>query len=1355
MANYFRRFIRGFAAIAAPLTELTKKDTLKQKLVTCPVLQGPAIDQPFILESDASGIAVGAVLLQRKSPEEPPHVIAYASRKLNKAERIYPPIESEALALVFAVTQFRTYILGLKTTAIVDHKPLTTLLRRRDLIGRLAKYQLVLSEYNLEIVYHETKEPKPLPMKPKPKPKPAKETSVAAVEVENLAPQVEIDLDEIRVAQERSEYCREAVKILQKERRRRRQESQKHPEALQPREWSSLRATTFRNFCGSSPCSDKNCGSRNHCKDPEKSSPQKKLPVTSSPFERCHIDVLGPLPITINENRYVLTIVDAFSKWIIAVPLPKQDSAAINRAFTENLVLKHGPPSMIISDNGTQFVSNSFKNLLKKWKIQHQTTAPYHKTSNGQVERVHRTLEEALASFVNNFQSDWDSYLQAVVFALNTLPGASTKLAPFHVLFGREPRLPEDSTWNTNVGLSFIDKEDYVEYLQLQLKEAWSFVKEKLQETAEKHAKRFDNANRTAPRKIVAGSTILVKRALPKNKLSPFLFGPFTVVKVNGSNVEYLDYGKTFVAHKNDVRQLKSKPPTPEEIIDEDVEEEEEEEEEPEKEKYIRRSRKPTEHSFTVVVAAVFNHESSRQKKPPIRKTRSSTAKRQSPNFFPLLPRRRRPYLQRTAPPVRHSSRLAVRPAVANRRQPAALQPVRLHAEQQLSHQLQSREPAEEQPRRRRRGRLLVMPDVIVGKTLRRVRIQPPSMKTAFEEPPRRMTILAARSGAVFVHRDLDDYKRIRGGSESTTAPISLPIPMETHELLVPVPLPVVDTNKPEGFLKEWPGYHGYLPDLDARKMIRHIGDYIIRLENDEQNTLIILNVGEELVEDSFWEIDPKSEDDEATSEEDEEVPVVVRTYVIENTELGYSIDVEHCFETVESLLSYYVFHPDKSVLDVKLLHAVPLRVFEIESDDIQENERPRQRPIRRETAAVKSVKPGLPNASELSQKLIDEGRIMLGLEHPNIVRMYGWCLDEQPLKLVLQFVAGGSLDIYLINHYSVTSTKRLIKFGVDIAQGLEYLHSKNIIHRDIAARNILLTSDGTPKISDFGLSIKGSFHRMKVAEKLPSRHLPPEVLNQFTFSRKSDVYSFGVLLYEVFAGGRIPYAGLLSSEVKACILSGIYNIFPSRTPQKLVEYVEENLWAYDFSRRPLFDEIVDYLEALEKEIEKDGEHGYVTEGEMDEVLINYHPDIRKESRQRRLLKLRKEDRLEEFCPTQEETFLSTFIFLFDPRGCLGRALQQCNAEPLSATGCCGYQQDPWRNLPPQPHFSFIHLAKLDSSVTAESVGAGTPYSRPELPTHNIAVLILAAARLMSVLPFSGRLSADAYGKDLAGKNVG
>ena len=85
------------------------------------------------------------------------HPIAYDSRKLSPTERKYPPIETEALGLAFAVKAFWTYILGSQVTAIVNHRSLTSLMHRRDLIGRLAKYQIILQELNLNIVYRSGK----------------------------------------------------------------------------------------------------------------------------------------------------------------------------------------------------------------------------------------------------------------------------------------------------------------------------------------------------------------------------------------------------------------------------------------------------------------------------------------------------------------------------------------------------------------------------------------------------------------------------------------------------------------------------------------------------------------------------------------------------------------------------------------------------------------------------------------------------------------------------------------------------------------------------------------------------------------------------------------------------------------------------------------------------------------------------------------------------------------------------------------------------------------------------------------------------------------------------------------------
>ncbi|CAD6198996.1 unnamed protein product [Caenorhabditis auriculariae] len=497
----------------------------------------------------------------------------------------------------------------------------------------------------------------------------------------------------------------------------------------------------------------------------------------------------------------------------------------------------------------------------------------------------------------------------------------------------------------------------------------------------------------------------------------------------------------------------------------------------------------------------------------------------------------------------------------------------------------------------------------------------------------------------------LKGKERFQGGSESNNVSTIVPAPFETHELLVPVPLPVVDhAEQPEKFLKKWPGFHGYIPDLDARKMICHVGDYIIRLENDECNTWIILTVGERMVEDPFWADESKGGDDDKDGNENEDdvVPIRAKTYVIELDHFGVTLDGENYFDSVDNLLSFYIFHSDKSSLDVQLLYAVPRKMFEFEPEDVRiiKNLGSGQfgdvclaaidRPgLLVQSAAVKSLKRGSANASELSRKLIEEGRVMLELEHPNVVQILGWCIDEHPFKLIIEFLPGGSLDMFIIKHYSVTSMKRQMFFAVGIAQGLEYIHANRVLHRDIAARNVLLASDGTPKISDFGLAVRAACFRMKEAEKVPLRYLSPEVLTHFIFSQKSDVYAYGVLLFELFTGGSIPYEGLLSQSVRQCILSGTYNQFPEGTPPKLVNYVEEKVWAYEPIERPMMDEIIEYLEGLMCELEKEGAMGIVTDAVTDEEFKDRQPN---ESEQRRLLELRKGDRLEELCPTQDET---------------------------------------------------------------------------------------------------------------------
>lgn len=162
----YRRFIPNFADISKPLSNLTKKnviwkwdfeeqeafDKLKKLLTTSPILQQVKEGVPFILKTDASSYAIGAVLL--KGENEMEHPVEFASRLLLPAERNYSTTEREALAVVGAVEKFCGYIEGSEVKILTDHQPLKWLMSLKSPTGRLARWALQLQPYNIEIGYN-------------------------------------------------------------------------------------------------------------------------------------------------------------------------------------------------------------------------------------------------------------------------------------------------------------------------------------------------------------------------------------------------------------------------------------------------------------------------------------------------------------------------------------------------------------------------------------------------------------------------------------------------------------------------------------------------------------------------------------------------------------------------------------------------------------------------------------------------------------------------------------------------------------------------------------------------------------------------------------------------------------------------------------------------------------------------------------------------------------------------------------------------------------------------------------------------------------------------------------------------
>jgi len=165
LSGYYRKFIKSYSLIAKPMTNLLRKgitfnwdtscqeafDKLKNILCSEPILQYPDFTKPFIVTTDASGKALGAILSQGEVPNDLP--IAYVSRTLNKSENNYSTTELECLAIVFAVKMFRPYLYGRKFIILSDHRALSWLFNLKDPLSKLARWRILLEEYDYEIKY--------------------------------------------------------------------------------------------------------------------------------------------------------------------------------------------------------------------------------------------------------------------------------------------------------------------------------------------------------------------------------------------------------------------------------------------------------------------------------------------------------------------------------------------------------------------------------------------------------------------------------------------------------------------------------------------------------------------------------------------------------------------------------------------------------------------------------------------------------------------------------------------------------------------------------------------------------------------------------------------------------------------------------------------------------------------------------------------------------------------------------------------------------------------------------------------------------------------------------------------------
>lgn len=535
LASWYRRFVKNFAMVAAPLHELTKGGkkskaiswnneaenafmALKSALTSTPVLSVPDFTRPFVVQCDASNKGIGAVLFQCEDDVERP--VAYASRKLLDRETKYSASEKELLSVVHAVEQFRPYIEGSHFKVITDHSALQWLDNNKDPHGRLARWAMRLQQFDYEIVFRKGKD------------------NVVA-DALSRATTNEINLLEINIDDKDDWYKSQEDRVLAGS-------AEADWEISQGKLWKFLKLKQFPNEnddwklvvpeklrpivireCHDSPLAGhmgikktvnrvrqryfwpslihdvksyvrkcEVCAKYKSSQLPP-SGPMGKHREVSEPFQIVSMDLMGPFPRSRQGNTMLLVVSCWFSKFCLLFPLRTGKAASIAKILEEQIILMFGAPKVIICDNGKQFVSAQFKEVATNYDVDLWYTPYYHPQANP-TERVNKVIGTAIASYVEHNHKDWDKYVPHIGHAIRTSVHEVTGKTPSHLFLGRETATHgfKINTLSQDERLDF-NRQRYEVTLEHR-KKIFEDVKERLERAYEDNKRRYDVRRRVA-----------------------------------------------------------------------------------------------------------------------------------------------------------------------------------------------------------------------------------------------------------------------------------------------------------------------------------------------------------------------------------------------------------------------------------------------------------------------------------------------------------------------------------------------------------------------------------------------------------------------------------------------------------------------------------------------------------------------------------------------------------------------------------------------------------------------------------------------------------------------------------------
>ncbi|KAG7563749.1 Retrotransposon gag domain [Arabidopsis suecica] len=437
LASFYRRFVRDFSTVAAPMTAVIKKNvpfswgeaqdqsfnTLKERLTQAPVLALPDFEVMFEVECDASGLGIGAVLHQRKRP------VAFFSEKLSGAALNYPTYDKELYALVRALETWQHYLLSKEFIIHTDHETLKHL--KADALSR--RYALIATMEAKVMGFEHIKE------------------------MYKDDPELGECYKDHGKGLYKAFYLQDG--FLFKDKRlcipqgsmRDLILSEAHGGGLMGHFgvdktlavvmehlfWPHLKKDVER-FCARCIVCHK-AKSRLH-----PHGLYLPLPIPNAPWVDVSMDFVLGLP-KIRHKDSIFVVVDRFSKMAHFIPCDKtNDATQTADLFFKEVVRLHGIPRIIVSDRDTKFLSHFWRTLWRKLGTKLLFSTTCHPQTDGQTEVVNRTLSTLLRATLGKNMSTWLDCIPFIEFAYNRAVHSATKLSPFEIVYGINPLSPLD-----------------------------------------------------------------------------------------------------------------------------------------------------------------------------------------------------------------------------------------------------------------------------------------------------------------------------------------------------------------------------------------------------------------------------------------------------------------------------------------------------------------------------------------------------------------------------------------------------------------------------------------------------------------------------------------------------------------------------------------------------------------------------------------------------------------------------------------------------------------------------------------------------------------------------------------------